>query len=186
MKKLALAALAAIALSGFTYKANHNTNKTISGFNVASNWGAFLPGVQSVSRYVLLGTEFVPGSLVCASTNGQYKLWYQTDGNLVLYKLGGIPLWASGPVVTGATKVVFATDGNVIAYKNGTNVYWQSNTGYAYPVPVPLPLPQYWALQDDGNFVRYWGTPGNPDLTAPSISTRTSGGVNSPNYGSFQ
>jgi hypothetical protein len=185
MKKLAFAALAAIALSGFTYKANHQ--KTISSTNGVSNgynWGMFLPGVFFASQYVLVGSEFTPGSLVCQSPNAQYKLWYQTDGNLVLYKVPGTPIWATLTVVTLADKVVFDPSGDVYCFRqNNTNIYWQAHT--AYPGPIPS-YPIYWVLQDDGNFVRYWGTPGHPDTAAPSISTNTSGGQNSPNYGSFQ
>jgi hypothetical protein len=191
MKKLALAALAALALSGFTYKASHNVNKTISNPNVANpyNWDMFLPGFQSGTRYIVPVDQFYCGTagvVVCESTTGQYKLRYQTDGNLVLYKVPGTAIWSSLTVVTGALKVVFAGDGNVYSVRNGTSTYWQSNT-FISPVPQgPGPLGFYWALQDDGNLVRYFGSPGSPDLTKPSISTNTAGGVNSPNYGTFQ
>jgi hypothetical protein len=184
MKKFALAALAAIALCSFNYKAAHH--KTISTTNVVSNgynWGMFLPKGFFASQYVLVGSEFTPGALVCQSPNALYKLWYQTDGNLVLYKVPGTPIWASLTVVTLANKVVFDPNGDVYAIREGHFQYWESHT--AYPGPTPS-APIYWVLQDDGNFVRYWGTPGHPDLPAPSISTNTSGGQNSPNYGSFQ
>jgi hypothetical protein len=190
MKKIALAALAAIALSGFTYKADYHPNNNVSGSNFVShsyNWGMFLPKTRFAFQYIVPGASFLPsvtpGGAVCESTNGIYKLWFQTDGNLVLYKIGGIPLWSSNPIVTGASKVDFDGDGNVRAVRNVVATYWQSNTAITTLYPFPR---IYWVLQDDGNFVRYYGTPGSPDLTKPSISTNTAGGVNSPNYGTFQ
>jgi hypothetical protein len=190
MKKFALAALAAIALCSFTYKADHHKNNSTTNVVANSyNWNMFLPGFQALSSYVLPGYEFYCGTagiVICQSTTGQYKLRYQTDGNLVLYKVPGIAIWASQTVVTSAWKVGFGGDGNLYGVRNGTIIYWQTTNTPITPGPQPSPPGFYWSLQDDGNLVRYFGSPGNPDLTKPSISTNTSGGVNSPNYGSFQ
>jgi hypothetical protein len=60
------------------------------------------------------------------SADGRFTLILQGDGNLVLYKPGGRPIWAtgtSGPV----TEAVMQQDGNFVLY-TPQGAIWASNT----------------------------------------------------------
>jgi hypothetical protein len=48
------------------------------------------------------------------STNGQYTLVLQGDGNLVLYDSQGKGLWSSDTVGSGAIECVLQGDGNLV------------------------------------------------------------------------
>lgn len=50
------------------------------------------------------------------STDGQYRLLYQLDGNLVLYRNGGGALWASNTPGTTVGRAIMQTDGNLVVY----------------------------------------------------------------------
>ncbi|MEV0160227.1 D-mannose binding lectin [Nonomuraea fuscirosea] len=81
------------------------------------------------------------------SSNGEYVLQQQKDGNLVLYR-GTKPLWNSQ---TGDSPGAFAAmqeDGNLVVYR-GRTALWASNTGDTPGARL--------AVQDDGNLVIYDG-----------------------------
>ena len=79
------------------------------------------------------------------SPNGDYYLVFQNDGNLVLYKEGGVKRWASHDstkykyALNTATSLVFQADGNMVIYgpvKDGARaVLWASGTD---SIGVPL------------------------------------------------
>ncbi len=85
------------------------------------------------------GSEFKPNDHnKMYSSNGQYYLVFQTDGNLVMYKEGGEKRWASNDyysfhyrpyALNTAGKLVFQTDGNMVIYdiKDG-KALWASYT----------------------------------------------------------
>lgn len=79
------------------------------------------------------------------SRNAAYRLILQTDGNLVLYRVGGAALWATD-VFGEDHRAVMQTDGNFVVYA-GSRAVWSSTTA-GYPGSVL-------ALQDDGNLVIY-------------------------------
>jgi hypothetical protein len=82
------------------------------------------------------------------SADGRFTLILQGDGNLVLYKPGGRPIWAtgtSGPV----TEAVMQQDGNFVLYTPQGPI-WASNT-QGNNVLV---------AQNDGNLVMYNGAGG--------------------------
>jgi hypothetical protein len=88
-----------------------------------------------------------PGHAIWSS-NGQYRLVYQTDGNLVLYRTSnGAALWAlpiSSPYAPG--NAIMQTDGNLVVYAANGGVVWASNTsGSGHRLVV----------QNDGNVVMY-------------------------------
>lgn len=51
----------------------------------------------------------------------------QSDGNFVIYKDGGIPVWSSGTYDTGADRVKMQSDGNLVIYA-GRDAKWSSRT----------------------------------------------------------
>jgi len=85
--------------------------------------------------------------IICSSSNWQYDLVYQTDGNLVLYK-GTKALWSTGKYNL-ATELNFHSNGNLFLQTYGGNVWYDAQIGASGPDSF------YWILQDDGNFVRY-------------------------------
>ncbi|MFZ2835776.1 MAG: NBR1-Ig-like domain-containing protein [Candidatus Saccharimonadales bacterium] len=61
------------------------------------------------------------------STNDRYTLASQTDGNMVIYKNTGNPIWASNTAGRGAAKLVMQDDGNLVAY-TANGAIWASGT----------------------------------------------------------
>ncbi|NBK29483.1 hypothetical protein IPC245_11650 [Pseudomonas aeruginosa] len=68
------------------------------------------------------GTEYV---------NGNYRLVFQDDGNLVIYRINPLAVvWAT--YTMGADKAVVQEDGNFVIYK-GTAVLWHTHTASGIP-----------------------------------------------------
>jgi pimeloyl-ACP methyl ester carboxylesterase len=91
-----------------------------------------------------------PGQSI-TSSDGRFKLSYQGDGNLVLYKIGVGPLWATGTTSAGKTRM--QTDGNLVVYNAAGTPVWASQTAGNSGA--------YLRVQNDGNLVIYRsnGTP---------------------------
>ncbi|MFC5570161.1 hypothetical protein ACFPN1_08835 [Lysobacter yangpyeongensis] len=113
------------------------------GDQIAADGGNILPGTD------MLPTQWA------ASANDGYVLILQTDGNLVLYQVVGVPpragasitgspLWASS--TTDGAKFSIQTDGNLVLYNAAGDVSWSSNT---------WDDPQSLRLQDDGDLIAY-------------------------------
>jgi hypothetical protein len=100
-----------------------------------------------------------------------YFFKVQDDGNLVVYKDGGEPLWASNTngQGQGPYRAVMQGDGNFVLYDSNDEALWASNTMDKGGVCVKM--------QDDGNFVMYTGD------DSPVWCTRTDGGQTSPAFG---
>ena len=81
------------------------------------------------------------------SSNGEYTLWYQGDGNLVLYRNSdGRPLWYTatpGP----AGEAAMQGDGNFVVYSSSLQPQWSSGTAGHEGARL--------AVQSDGNLVIY-------------------------------
>ena len=86
-----------------------------------------------------------PGTYVL-SPSRQYKLIYQTDGNLVLYRASGQFLWNNGKVNVGG-RLSMQSDGNLVSYDSAGKALWASNTSGKAGAVL--------AVQDDGNVVVY-------------------------------
>jgi hypothetical protein len=81
------------------------------------------------------------------SPNGRYDLILQaSDGNLVLYRQGGAPLWAAHSV--GGAMLAMQGDGNAVIYDRAWNPIWATNTSWGAS-GASL------SLQSDGNLVLY-------------------------------
>lgn len=92
------------------------------------------------------GNELSRGSRL-TSRNGKYFLAMQDDGNLVLYRATGAPLWATGTHGQSIRHAVMQGDGNLVLYNYAGQPRWASNTA-GNPGA-------YLVVQCDGNLVIY-------------------------------
>jgi hypothetical protein len=96
----------------------------------------------------LLPNEGLTVSQSITSADGRFRLILQSDGNLVLYANGRIPLWASNtdghPEVFDA---VMQSDGNLVIYDVNGRPLWASNTNGRPGAHL--------IAQNDGNLVIY-------------------------------
>ena len=129
--------------------------------NLALFTPATLPIIATPTGCGTIGTGegIVPGQTV-TSCDGGYVLNMQFDGNLVLYKSNGTPLWASNTVNQPAAQADLTADGNFVVLGALGNVLWQSGSGGQTAARL--------FVQGDGNTVIY-----NND--GPVWSTGTAG-----------
>jgi hypothetical protein len=92
------------------------------------------------------GDVLMPNQYI-ASSDLQFALILQNDGNLVLYGGGYRPLWATNTGGRVVKDTAMQTDGNLVLYGPSGNVVWASGTGGRGP--------SHLQLQDDGNAVIY-------------------------------
>ena len=95
----------------------------------------------------LVAGERLTGGQYLLSSNGQFRLAMQTDGNLVLYPTNGSYLWQSDTDGNPGTWLDMQTDGNLVLYRADGRFIWQSDTDGNPGAAL--------ALQDDGNLVVY-------------------------------
>jgi subtilisin family serine protease len=103
--------------------------------NVSSNWPrrmlfsrqkAAPPTATTTASRIPSGTALLRGRQIC-SPNGLYCLIQQgTDGNLVLYKPGSRPLWATGAPAAWTT---MNADGNLVSYDAYGQQVWSARSG---------------------------------------------------------
>jgi len=106
------------------------------------------------------------------SPNQQYRLYQQSDGNLVEYGNGGVP-FSTGTYGRPGSTTVMQSDGNLVTYApDGTTPLFDTHT-YGNPGSQAV-------LQNDGNLVVYapngralWASYGAADLLG-SFSSQTS------------
>lgn len=109
-----------------------------------------LPSTSTFANGHILaaGESLLPGQQR-QSTNGIYRLLYQHDGNLVLYKNGNQALWHSKTHGKSAGKVEMRYSGELVIL-NAQNVkIWSSNTNR------PENRGSRVIVQNDGNLVIY-------------------------------
>jgi hypothetical protein len=127
-----------------------------------------LPLVVTVNSAVVKAEELKPKQLIAQScrrnsviraSNGRntdvprgnsgsacdYKLDFQSDGNLVLMNKSGQVLWATGTEGRGEI-LSMQSDGNLVIYGGG-RALWATNTGGNHGA--------FFAIQSDGNLVVY-------------------------------
>ena len=73
-------------------------------------------------------TEWKPNTTVLVSANQQYKLSYQSDGNLVVYDKSNKPIWNTKTNGKTPNRLVFQADGNLVLYGANNVVFWASNS----------------------------------------------------------
>jgi hypothetical protein len=91
------------------------------------NWyrdhiGAIVNSATMTANQVLLANQSI------SSSNGQYTLVYQGDGNLVLYRVDGLVMWTSNTSGSTTGQVVMQGDGNLVVYNGSGDYVWASNT----------------------------------------------------------
>lgn len=115
------------------------TVATIGG--TASSAVTFRDPSEVASPFTLTADESL------TSPNGVYRLVMQGDGNLVLYRSGGVAVWASG--TNGSNRhAVMQADGNLVVYTGATPLWSSNTTGFGSTRLT---------MQDDGNLVIYSG-----------------------------
>jgi pimeloyl-ACP methyl ester carboxylesterase len=95
----------------------------------------------------LSGQQALHAGQSIRSRDGRFQLLYQWDGNLVLYRQDGVPLWHSDTHGWSAGQLVMQSDGNLVIYDAAGVPVWASGTaGFASAWLV---------VQNDGNMVIY-------------------------------
>jgi hypothetical protein len=78
-------------------------------------------------------TRLLPGQALFAdqsihSPDGNTRLIYQNDGNLVVYNAADKALWASATAGTAPGVTAMQADGNLVVYNAGNQALWASHT----------------------------------------------------------
>ncbi len=141
------------------------------------------PGGEPGSPSVLTGgSQLAPGQQIW-SPDRRYRLTFQVDGNLVIYRADGVPVWWTGTHGISPRAAVMQPDGNFVIYTTANEARWHTHTyGNAGA---------YLSLQNNGAIVintatggRLWGSPVPPNEVTPpgggtpptpSLDTLTSG-----------
>ena len=110
-------------------------------------FSAFSSSVYAASR-LDAGQQLTKGQNL-VSTNGEYRLSMQTDGNLVIYDASNKALWNTKTQGTDAAKLIMQADGNLVLYSDSSKPKWHTQTYNRANQGV------YAQMQDDGNFVLY-------------------------------
>ena len=84
------------------------------------------PWQQPVYGVLHSNEQLNPNESRC-STTGQFCLWYQGDGNLVLYD-GGSYIWTTASDWASAGRAVMQDDGNFVIYDANGGYVWDSHT----------------------------------------------------------
>ena len=110
-------------------------------FNTYKEWIADETGISAgtmgSNTYLFQDQQII-------SANGLYHLYYQADGNLVLYDQVWRPLWASNTNGRLPGRTAMQGDGNLVVYDaGGVARYWSGTQGHAGGYAV---------VQDNGGF----------------------------------
>lgn len=110
--------------------------------NDGDDGGSAGSGQNTLTDLPLANNEYLE------STNGNYRLYLQGDGNLVLRDWATRDsLWSTGTQGTSASKLVLQNDGNLVLYTSDNSSVWASNTvGSGATILV---------LHDDGTLAMY-------------------------------
>jgi len=123
-----------------------------SGMNADTDGGTdrdfnWVGGANDLGTDTLFGDDELGPRDLIHSSNSDYQLLLQTDGNLVLYYQGVQATWASQTDGSGAVHALMQLDGNFVLYDSGWNAVWDTGTAGNSNAHV--------SIQDDGNLVVY-------------------------------
>ena len=104
-------------------------------------------GAYTATADRLVAGSTMRGGQWLTSLNGRYRLYMQSDSNLVVYDMSnGQALWWTGASAANG-QAIFQSDGNFVVYDGGMNpIYFTSTEGNPGAFMV---------LQNDGNLVIY-------------------------------
>ena len=129
------------------------------------------PGTPSILQG---GSQLAPGQQI-SSPDGRYRLTFQTDGNLVVYRADGFAVWWTGTVGISPNAAKMQPDGNFVVYDTANYPHWHTHT-YGNPGA-------YLSMQNNGAIVLYtasgarlWGSPVAPN----EVDTPPGGGSPAP------
>jgi hypothetical protein len=120
---------------------------------------------KAPNKLMASDTQYPPGLILSSAGKGRFELWYQGDGNLVIYDTSllpspplpptapGIPIWNSNTAGHHPGHVQMQRDGNFVVYDNVGRGVWSSRTYYPCRRGVSV------RLQEDGNLVIHGITP---------------------------
>ncbi len=117
---------------------------------------AFLPKPTSAAAgtYALWSGECMVRSQYLISPSGTFTLWFQNDGNIVMYNRYGQPVWQTNTPdylyrpYHATQYFCMQTDGNLVVYFENWSAIWQTGTNrYGGG--------NFLFMQDDGNLVVY-------------------------------
>jgi mono/diheme cytochrome c family protein len=98
-----------------------------AAFGAAPIASAAAPLAGVTTELLPSGAELFPdGARV--SSDGKFRLIYQQDGNLVLYRVGGGPLWSSRTSGTSKGRTAMQGDGNLVVYDAGNAAKFHTGT----------------------------------------------------------
>ncbi|MBL7781961.1 MAG: hypothetical protein JNM22_12140 [Saprospiraceae bacterium] len=112
----------------------------------------FVVCIINAQDKLIRGQNLLPGQSL-TSANGKYKLIYQTDGNLVIYRnRDNFPLWSTKTHNQPAGRCSMQQDGNLVIYKPDGSPIWASIKNWNTPDPC---RGDFLIMQDDANAVIY-------------------------------
>jgi hypothetical protein len=138
------------------------------------------PQGSEIGGSVGWGKSFTQGESLY-SANGKYRMTWQTDSNLVVYRVSdGAALWDAHTNGSGANQLIYQTDGNLVMYRPGSRSCYDvlgrpcdpANTSticrckLGSPQAVwdtatnGAPAESYLVMQNDNNLVMYSPTGG--------------------------
>jgi len=146
-----------------------------------SSQGDGVGGAHYFGKNQLAAGDVLQPNQYIASSDLQFALILQNDGNLVLYGGGYRPIWATNTGGRAVKDAAMQSDGNLVLYGPSGNVVWSSATGGRGS--------SHLQLQDDGNAVIYkeaggatWatGTGGHATYTYDGSNRLDAGAVLNP------
>lgn len=90
------------------------------------------------------------------SRNGAFRLIYQGDGNLVIYRTGGAATWSSSTHGTSPGSVEMQGDGNLVIYDAAGTPVWHSDTWWAPGAVAELTDEGYLIVFDASGAPVWW------------------------------
>jgi predicted alpha/beta hydrolase family esterase len=132
-------------------------------------------GASTGGSLLRAGQALMPGQ-VLASPDRRYHVAYQHDGNLVVYRADGAPVWSAGTAGRSAGQALMQSDGNFVVYDAGGVPVWHTSS---WNNPGA-----YLSMQNNGAFVIFradgvhlWGS------LVPSNEVTPGGGGTTPGNG---
>ena len=114
--------------------------------------------------YFAMNTSFVKDKPYY-SEDKRYYFVFQSDGNLVIYKVAGSKaIWQNGSSGKAIKSCVFQGDGNLVLYDYAGKAKWAAGQNQR-PGSFMSSGPKFMVMQNDGNLVIYDNV--YPDTSSP-------------------